>query len=191
MIKKIFSLLLIFVSLSGCIETVVVGTVAAGAIILSDGSIFDVSQDSRLETAVEKAIKSGEDKKDYKNIDVNAFNGKVLLTGYVRNNSYKINAIQRAKSVKENFEIIDEIMVFGPDYKISSVSDSLISKQITLHLKGTKGVISGNYEYNVVDGNVYIMGIAQNQEELKKVIDITSTVKGVKKVVSYIVVTKK
>ena len=41
------------VFLTGCVETVVVGTVATGAYVMSDGSIFDTNQDSRIESAIE------------------------------------------------------------------------------------------------------------------------------------------
>lgn len=174
--------------LGGCVETVVVGSVVGGAIILSDGTMFDVSQDSRLETAVKKSLKNSSDWSAYKNVNVNVFNGKVLLTGYVENNAYKNTTILKTKSVKDGIEIMDEIAVFGPTYKVSSVTDSLISSQISLKLRGANGVTSGNYKSSVVDGVVFIIGKSGSKDELKKVTDVISRIKGVKKVVSYIVV---
>lgn len=187
--KLFFTLGLLFL-LPGCVETVVVGTVATGAAVMSDGSIFDLSQDARIRRAVRKSFKTDGDADNYKTIDINVFNSDIMLSGYVRDSHYKSLAVQKAKSVKPDVNIIDEIVVFGPDYKVSSVSDAFISKQITMKLKAAKGVKSGNYEYNVSDSIVYIIGIAQDQQEFKKVIEIASTVKGVKKVISYIMLNK-
>lgn len=188
--KKILLALGLLVFLSSCVETVVVGTVATGAAVMSDGSIFDLSQDARIRRAVRKGFKADGDGDNYKTIDINVFNSDIMLSGYVRDSQYKQLAVQKAKATKPDVSVIDEIVVFGPTYKVSDVSDAFISKQITMKLKAAKGVKSGNYEYNVSDGVVYIMGIAQNQKEFKKVIEIASTVKGVKRVVSYIVLSK-
>ena len=172
------------VFLTGCVETVVVGTVATGAYVMSDGSIFDTSQDSRIESSIEDTFKEND---NLKNINVNSFNGRVLLTGYVRNNeSYKKAAVTTARATRPGIEVIDEIIVISDNYSIGSVADSMISSQIYMKLKATSGVTSGNYKYDVVDGVVYIIGKASTKAELQTVANTISQIKGVKKVVSYV-----
>ncbi len=184
--KRFRFLILILFLLSSCVETVVVGTVAAGAIILSDGSIFDLSQDGRIRSSIIKSFKEDENKDGYDNIEVVVFSGKAMLTGYVNDASYKTRAVRKAKSTKPDIEVIDEIMVFNHNYKLNSANDSWISSQISLKMKATSGIKSGNYEYDVVDGSVFIIGVANNNEEFKKVCDLISRVKGVNKVITYI-----
>lgn len=188
MLKKFAILISCLCTLSGCVETVVVGTVAVGAVMLSDGSVFDLSQDSRIETSVRKSFKQDNDKDGYKHININVYNGKVMLTGYVNDSIYKARAVQKARGTKPGIEVIDEIMIFAPSYNAGSINDSFISSQISLKMKATNGIVSGNYEYNVVDGMVFIIGKAENRQELQKVTDLISRIKGVKKVISYIVV---
>ena len=79
-------------------------------------------------------------------------------------------------------------MIFAPSYKTGLINDSFISSQVSLKMKATNGIISGNYKYNVVDGIVFIIGKAENKKEMQKTTDLISRIKGVKKVVSYIVV---
>lgn len=173
--------------LSGCVETVVVGTVATGAYIISDGTIFDTNQDSRIESAIKKTFKQDENKENLKNIEVNVFDERVLLTGYIRNKSeYKTLAVNITRSIKPNIEVIDDIILIGNNYNIGSFSDSLISKQISMKLKATGGIKSNNYKYDVVDGVVFIIGSSTNKEELEKTTNMISQIKGVKKVISYI-----
>lgn len=183
MLFKIF-ILFFSIILTGCVETVVVGTVATGAYVMSDGSIFDTNQDSRIESAVKNTFKTNN---DLKNINVNSFNGRVLLTGYIRNNeAYKKTAVAIARATRPGIEVIDEIIVIGDNYSVGSFSDSMISSQIYMKLKATSGITSGNYKYDVVDGVVYIIGNSSSREELQMVVNTISQIKGVKKVISYI-----
>lgn len=183
MLFKIF-ILFFTVFLTGCVETVVVGTVATGAYVMSDGSIFDTNQDSRIESAIEDTLNENN---NLKKINVNSFDGRVLLTGYVRNSeSYKKTAVTTARATRPGIEVIDEIIVISDNYSVGSVADSMISSQIYMKLKATSGVTSGNYKYDVVDGVVYIIGKASNKEELQITTNLISKIKGVKQVVSYI-----
>ena len=47
-------------------------------------------------------------------------------------------------------------------------------------------ILNLNYSVEVVNGIVYIVGIAQNQEELNFVIDICQGTYGVKNVINYV-----
>lgn len=185
MFKKVSFLFFLLIVLVSCVETVVVGTVVGGAIILNDGSIFDLSQDSRIKSSIVKSLK--EDNNDnYKHISVNVFNGRVMLTGYVNNSVYKVKAVNEARAIKEDVEVLDEIMVLNPNYKLSSTSDSFISNQISLKIKTSKNIKSSNYKYDVVDGNVFILGVAKDKKEFDEVCDIVRRIKGVNKVITYI-----
>ena len=183
MLIKIFTLLIV-IFLTGCVETVVVGTVATGAYVMTDGSIFDASQDSRIESSIKDTFKEND---NLKNINVNSFNGRVLLTGYIRNNeAYKKTAVTTARATRPGIEVIDEIIIISSNYNVSTFSDSMISSQIYMKLKATSGVTSGNYKYDVVDGVVYIIGKASTKSELQTVANTISQIKGVKQVISYV-----
>ena len=188
MLKKFILLFFCLSLLNGCVETVVVGTVAVGAVVLSDGSVFDLSQDSRIEVSIKKSFKDDNGGDGYKNIDISVYNSKVMLTGYVNDSTYKTRAVQKARGTKPGIQVIDEIMIFAPSYKTGLINDSFISSQVSLKMKATNGIISSNYKYNVVDGIVFIIGKAEDKKEMQKTTDLISRIKGVKKVVSYIVV---
>ena len=67
-----------------------------------------------------------------------------------------------------------------------SVSDVWIESQIKALLLAEKGVSSVNYRWQSVQNVVYIMGEAQSDAELEKVLSIVRRIKGVTKVVSHI-----
>ena len=191
--KKIFALSFAMLILSSCVETVVVGTVAAGAYVAGNrNKSIPASKknnyilDNTETMSLKDYLKNNPNKKGLKNVNVNVFEKIIMLTGYVNNSNLKTLVGGIAKSKKPNNEIINEIMVFDNDYNVSSFRDSVISFRISWKLKGASEIHSNNYKYDVVDGNVFIIGLASDKEELKKTTNIISQINGVKKVVSYI-----
>ena len=191
--KKIFALSFTILILSSCVETVVVGTVAAGAYVAGNRNKSITTSkknnyilDNTETMSLKDYLKNNPNKKGLKNVNVNVFEKIIMLTGYVNNSNLKTLVGGIAKSKKPNNEIINEIMVFDNDYNVSSFRDSVISFRISWKLKGASEIHSNNYKYDVVDGNVFIIGLASDKEELKKTTNIISQINGVKKVVSYI-----
>ena len=191
--KKIFALSFAILILSSCVETVVVGTVAAGAYVAGNRNKSITTSkknnyilDNTETMSLKDYLKNNPNKKGLKNVNVNVFEKIIMLTGYVNNSNLKTLVGGIAKSKKPNNEIINEIMVFDNDYNVSSFRDSVISFRISWKLKGASEIHSNNYKYDVVDGNVFIIGLASDKEELKKTTNIISQINGVKKVVSYI-----
>ena len=191
--KKIFALSFAMLILSSCVETVVVGTVAAGAYVAGNRNKSITTSkknnyilDNTETMSLKDYLKNNPNKKGLKNVNVNVFEKIIMLTGYVNNSNLKTLVGGIAKSKKPNNEIINEIMVFDNDYNVSSFRDSVISFRISWKLKGASEIHSNNYKYDVVDGNVFIIGLASDKEELKKTTNIISQINGVKKVVSYI-----
>lgn len=191
--KKIFALSFAMLILSSCVETVVVGTVAAGAYVVGNRNKSITTSkknnyilDSTETTSLKDYLKNNPNKKGLKNVNVNVFEKIIMLTGYVNNSNLKTLVGGIAKSKKPNNEIINEIMVFDNDYNVSSFRDSVISFRISWKLKGASEINYNNYKYDVVDGNVFIIGLASDKEELKKTTNIISQINGVKKVISYI-----
>lgn len=191
--KKIFTLSFAMLILSSCVETVVVGTVAAGAYVAGNRNKSITASkknnyilDSTETMSLKDYLKNNPNKKGLKNVNVNVFEERIMLTGYVNNGNLKTLVGGIAKSKKPNNEIINEIMVFDKDYNVSSFRDSVISFRISWKLKGASEINSNNYKYDVVDGNVFIIGLASDKEELQKTTNIISQINGVKKVVSYI-----
>jgi osmotically-inducible protein OsmY len=70
---------------------------------------------------------------------------------------------------------------------INSANDTLIEKAIQSRLLVEKQMISTNYKIIVNNNIVYILGIAQNDNEMNRALYIASNTKGVSKVMNYII----
>ena len=82
--------------------------------------------------------------------------------------------------------MINEIEVTTEGGVVNYARDTSISTQLNAKLLFAKEVQSVNYSIEVVNGTIYLMGVAQTQTELDRVIDIARNIGNVKRVVSHV-----
>lgn len=126
--------------------------------------------------------------------DTNAFlklnltveQGRALVTGVVQNPDHRVEAIRLAWQPEGVVQVINEVRVADSEGFTGYARDSWITGKLRTKLIFERDVQSINYTIDTVQGIVYLMGIAQNQVELNKVIGLTRDTGYVKNVVSYV-----
>ena len=122
----------------------------------------------------------------YRKVSLSVIEGRVVLTGSVINPQTRIDAARLAWEAHGVKELINEIQVEN----WSGVSDRARDEWIQAKIKGRltldSGVMSINYSIDCVNGTVYVMGIAQSQDELDRVINHIRDTAYVRSVVSYV-----
>jgi osmotically-inducible protein OsmY len=121
-------------------------------------------------------------------IDIVVRQGRVLLTGIVDKPQSQIEAVRLAWKVAGIKEIIDETTVGQGESFTDYAKDSWITTQLKSKLLVDDNVRSLNYTLQTVGGVVYLMGIAQNKQELDRVIEYARHIRGVKKVTCYVTI---
>lgn len=118
----------------------------------------------------------------------NVQNGEVLLTGSVTDAQWPVEAERMCWEVKGVKVVNNEVTVEGEDTPGFGqyASDALITSQMKTHLMFDKNIRSLNYSIRTVKGVVYVMGTAQSQAELDKVLEYARNTKGVEKVMDYV-----
>lgn len=165
--------------------------------------------DQWLDTQIKSGILAEFSKVDHTyliDVNVDIWKQQVMVTGMVDSKGKYYDVISlikqddRIKALYDHLEIADEDTIeayhsaedqYGKnavptDSATQSVSDVWIEGQIKALLLAEKGVSSVNYRWQAVNNIVYIMGEAQSDEELDKVLSIVRRIKGVKRVVSHI-----
>ena len=66
-------------------------------------------------------------------------------------------------------------------------ADFIMRTQLAATLLADKSIKDVNYTTDVVHGVVYLMGVAQNRDELDRVVEHAQRVNGVKRVENYVV----
>ena len=166
-------------------------------ILLNSCVAVNVTTSSAKEKGIKEAISDGMIdagiNKEFLNHNINMFinvqievvEGRVLLTGSVKKSKHRLDAIKLAWKVLGVREVINEIDVTEKGGIKQYLIDVKIKTQIRYKVLADKEVSSINYNFEVVNGNVYIIGIAENKKELKKLIAHINSIGGVLKVVSH------
>ena len=191
MSKKKIYLLIIFLCVpylfSSCAQ-VLTGTAAKVITVTKeDRTIGEFVDDALIKTIIKNTYfdQSGN---LFFNVDVEVSQGRVLLTGTVDNMDLKIEATRIAWGVEDVKTVINELQISNSDNIFNFADDLVISTKVSGRLILEEEVNSLNYNIETVNKVVYIIGIANNDDEQKKVIDIASDVYGVEGVIDYITI---
>ena len=178
-IAKFLYLILVVVFLGSCAAVNVTSS------SVKEKGIKEAMSDGMIDAAVNKEF-INHDVNMFINIEIEVVEGRVLLTGSVKKAEYRMDAIKLAWKVLGVREVINEIEVTNKGGIIRYLNDVKIKTQIRYKIIADKKISSINYNFESVNGTLYIIGIAQNKKELKRVVKHSNDIKGVVKVVSHV-----
>ena len=178
-------LVLVGLLFSGCAPAVLgVGTAAVAAsstekglsTSVSDGLIFTKIQDNFLQTDASLPTV----------VDVTVNDGAVLLTGKVKTPEEKVLATKLTWEVRGVREVVNEIQVTDKSSIKDIAKDLAASAQLRGKLIADSGVSSLNFSIDVVNGTVYLSGVAADAEEMNRVVSHARNLRFAQQVVNYI-----
>jgi len=178
-IAKFFYLILVIVFLDSCAAINITSS------SVKEKGIKEAMSDGMIDAAVNKEL-INHDINMFLNVEIEVVEGRVLLTGSVKKAKYRMDAIKLAWKVLGVREVINEIEVTNKGGIIRYLNDVKIKTQIRYKIIADKKIRSINYNFESVNGTLYVIGIAQNKKELKRVVNHSNDIKGVIKVVSHV-----
>lgn len=174
--------------LTGCLPVVLVGGTATGVVMTKDKALGDSLKDSNIETAIKKRLYSNLGPGVYSDVSVVSECGAVLLTGSVRTPDISSSCEEIAWTV-DGVTSVDNNLFVGDQIPLSvMMKDNMITSEARSVLIVTKNVKSVNYKLKTMNQVLYVRGIAHSQEELEAALSSLQRIKGVNKVVSYVIV---
>jgi osmotically-inducible protein OsmY len=123
----------------------------------------------------------------YQDVGLTVNEGRVMLTGAVKKPETRIDAVRLSWQAAGVRQVIDEIQVTDQSGLSDYAKDAWIANNLRGRLMFDKGVKNVNYTVDVVNQVVYVMGIAQDNDELDRVIAHARDISNVKRVVSHVV----
>ena len=179
-------LLLSSFALTSCIETAVgLGTAAVAASTTEKGFSTSVSDTVIQAKLTDKFIR--EDPSLVKGVESSISNGAVLMTGKVETQDQKILATRLAWEIMGVKEVVNEIQIISEKSLKTTAKDLAASAQLRAALIGDQEISSLNYSIDVVNGIVYLSGVAADEKERERVITHAQALRFAKKVVNYII----
>jgi len=172
-------------SLQGCVGTVVGVGATAGTAAMEDRGLSGAADDTALRLRI-NALLSNKDERLWRKVGMQVYMGRVLLTGTVDTPEMRAEAVKLAWTAEGVKEVINEIQLAGAAGASGFARDTWISTQLKSALLFDKQVSSINYSIETVAGTVYLIGLAQDQRELDRVMNHARGLSYVKKVVNYV-----
>lgn len=173
--------------LMGCsVPAAVVGAGASvGIAAAQERSVGEAIDDTTINLKISSNLLQ-KDEALFRRVGVEVLQGRVLLTGNVPEPEQRVEAVRlawRAEGVKE---ILNEIQVNDTSSLLDFAKDGWISTQLRAKILGDREITDINYSVETVNGVVYLLGIAQNEDELQRVTNHARNIRGVVKVVSHV-----
>ena len=182
-------LLLCALALSGCAGAVVgVGTAAVAASTtekgfstsVSDGVIFAKLKDRFIQVNASLLTSA----------DVTVNDGAVLFTGKVKTREDKIEATKLAWQIKGVREVVNELQVIEASSIRAIAKDQAAIATLPGKMIADQDISSLNFSIDVVNGIVYLSGVASTPEEINKVVSLAENLRFAQEVVNYIILSK-
>ena len=188
-IDNLISCSLALFFLYSCSPANILATGGGSAMVIAEGdrSMGSVIDDATIKVNIAAKFISSEDNL-FVDVSTTVLNGRVLMTGLVDNQEIRIDAVRRVWEVEGVQEVINEIQIgnraslkeYANDVWINTQAKGLAAKAVGLR------VVSYNFE--TIQGKVYIAGITSRPEQLEDLINAVKTIKGVKEIVNYVII---
>ena len=176
--KKLISIFLIFI-LSSCSS---MGRFGTGVDITFDPRTIGMQIDDTIMQKNLSARLALKEKRYFISIQTEVIDGRIFLSGKVDEPEEKIKITKMAWETKGVRSVKNAITIRGQSNFKSTAKDILITSQLRTALILNKKTKSRNYTLETINKNIYIFGIAMDQEEKKEVINEANKIYDVKKV---------
>ena len=186
--SKIVSFFIVILSawlFASCSQVIVGGATTTGMIAVQERSSKQAAIDILIKAKIEEAMFSNNYDKLFSKVRVLVYESRVLLVGTVEEESIKKKANQISWNTKNVKEVANYITI-GKNDLIDYVKDTRISLELRAKMLTDKEVSEVNFSITTENRVLYLVGIAQNDKELNKVIEHASNIAGVKKIVNLI-----
>ena len=182
LLEKIINLFVILLLVNSC--TIVVST--AGSLVGNattstrgfSGTIEDTYLMSKIVSKITLMKLS-----NFSNITVSVNNRKVLLAGNIENQEKRLELTKKVWWIDGVEEVYNELEIGPPISFSEKTEDFIFEAKIEKRLLFEPGIFSNNYSVDVVNGNVYVMGISSDIEEKTKVENFLNNMNDIKKLI--------
>ena len=176
--KKTISILIILL-LTSCTA---IGRFGTGVDITFDPRTIGMQID---DTIMQKNLSTRlalRNKKYFLSIQSEVLDGRIFLSGKVDEAEEKIKVTKMAWETKGVRSVKNAITIKGQSNFKGTAKDILITSQLRSALIFNKKTKARNYTLETINKNIYIFGIAMNEEEKKEVINEANKIYDVEKI---------
>jgi len=175
-------------ALGGCAGVVIGGGAAVGTAAYQERGVRGVARDLATATKLRtKLLDTGE--AYVTGVGIEVYEGRVLLTGILEKEPMRAAAVKLAWKTEGAKDVINEIQI-GQSSLRDIAGDSWITAQLKTKITFDKKILAINFSIETVNGIVYLIGIAQDQGELDRILTHGRGIDYVRRIISHVRVKK-
>ncbi|MCZ6523751.1 MAG: BON domain-containing protein [Alphaproteobacteria bacterium] len=179
------ALMVAALGLSGC-AGVVAGAGAQGLVAAAqERKLLDAVDDKTIQLRINARFLN-HDANLFRRVETEIVEGRVLLTGNVPRPEDRVEAARLTWQVAGVREVLNEIAVNDRSGILNYFKDSWITTRLRAKMITDAEIVDINYSVETVNGIVYLIGIAQDEAELKRLTGHARTLTGVRRVISHV-----
>ena len=145
-------------------------------------SYYQRLADETIETKVIVNMHAADEGFDNANLEVQSYNGYVLIAGQVPREDLKQIATEVARDVRDVRRIYNELEVAAPSSAMTRASDAWIANKVKAFLLADDATPGMRVKVVAEDGVVYLLGMV-TREEAERIAAEAADVSGVQRVV--------
>lgn len=185
LISRIFVCIGLVTMLSNCAGAIIGAGATVGVAAYQERGVEAVARDTKLATQIRVAYLDA-DSTLATNIGIEVYERRALLTGLIENDTLRAHAVQIAWSIDGIKDVLNEIQIRNEEGLVEFAYDSWISAQLQTKITFDADILAINYSVETVNAVVYLIGIAQDQVELDRVLAHARSIDRVRRVISHV-----
>ena len=142
--------------------------------------------DTALKLAVNKGLVESSFENLFWTVKTTVFEGRVLLTGGVETEQLRDQASEIVWAVDGVREVLNELQVVRDKSVADSVRDKMIVVSLHSKIAGDKKITGINYKIVTYNRTIYLIGVAQTQGELDRIVTYARSIRYVRRLVNYV-----
>jgi osmotically-inducible protein OsmY len=179
------ALLAVLAGTSGCVAVATTAALESASMAAQERTINAAGSDARIQMQINNKLLQYSTSL-FTKVDLTVTEGRVLLTGNVSSAENRVKAVELVWQVPGVRQVLNELQINSGGGVSGYASDTWLLTKLRSQMIFAKDIVSINYNIDVVSGVVYLMGIAQDQNELNRVRSLVRNTTGVKDLVSYV-----
>ena len=168
--------------LQACAAAVVAGGASAVTSASDRRTLGSQIDDSSIVVKAERALEANKTLEAQAHINVNSYNGILLLTGQAPNQDLVNTASQLVQGIQGVKDVQNQIRVGNPISFTTRSRDSWITTRVKSLLVADKEISALNIKVITESGEVFLMGLVSSSEA-DKAVEIARHVNGVSRVI--------
>ena len=179
----------LFLLIYGCSPSGILATGGGTAMVVAEGdrSLGAVVDDATVKINIAaKFLNAGNNL--FVDINTTVLEGRVLLTGLIDNQELRIEAVRLVWEIEGVREVINEIEIGNREGIKDYAKDLWINTQARGLAAKTIGLRAVAYNFETINGKIYIAGITTKPDQLDMLIESLKNIKGVTEIINYVIV---